>query len=261
MNALEDALKIYNLKPEQFFIKPEKLDECIQFSEKNMMLSSELNAGINLEKRLTHTENILGFFSLLIESSSQEIDLSLIKRMCMLLDSFKRTQFLIQLYKHLSAPSWAKVFASQWGACDGCTLYSKQFYAIFAEIDLNLIRQEVESKSDKSPTHTSSEIELFRGTVWAKDANQGLSWTTDLSTAHKFAGTSEELVHGGGMRLRFMHSNPEIIKMIDDLNAEGGVILKTTLPIDQVIIMHNSSESEIIVPKPLHQNQFEIIRL
>lgn len=251
--TLNEYLTLYDFTVSDFFEKShfgtsDLIEMCLNFAKQNLLTEKQMQ----VEK-----ENVVAihkfhqalpqFMYLLVISATTKIPYMAASKILSLSSSFNRTTLLSAMHDKVKDSDWCKLFAENWSSCDGCTSNSGNFIEILNQVDLNEIRKNLSDEDIEYYNNLPDQVTIYRGTLDCDDINTGISWTTDLSIAKKFAEISESIAKREPASLRYIMGMGSDYQQILDSNPTGGVILKATVSKDKIIYTNNRGESEAII--------------
>ncbi len=264
--VLAEYLSAFNFKSSDFFdpnvlATQNSVAICTQFAKENLLtekqLQTEKNNLLAVDK---FQKQIPTFFYYLVCSATAKISYEIANQILNLSSSFNRTTLLSTLYNKVKNEDWCKLFATHWSVCDGCTSNSGNFIEILSKVDLAEIRKYQPEEDIDSYNKLPDLVTIYRGTIDCDDIQAGISWTTDLKVAERFALISNDIAKRNPSAMRYLMGMASDFEQILDSNPTGGVILKAVVPKEKILFNSARNESEAIISFSMDLDEYSVFK-
>lgn len=184
----------------------------------------------------------------IIKESDHLIPLEMANKLISRADSFNRPRLSLQLKDVMVDLDWLKFFFSTWSSYDGCSLYVDEFRSILSNFSPETIMKTVFSRKEYAKwLDTDKYIIVYRGAF--ESCKNGLSWSTDIDIALKFANTYIDMKNFGLSYSRAQcQMPPDELEKFKSKFDERVSVYSMLVPKDECIFINDRGEHEVFIP-------------
>lgn len=182
-------------------------------------------------------------------SSNKHVSLTLGNKLISRADSFNRPKLILKFHGCMKEKDWLRCFFVNWTGFDGCSLYTNEIKEKLQFVDPENVMKNIFSKADyKKWLCANDEIVVYRGAF--ESFKDGLSWSTDIEIARKFANTYIDMKNKGLSYYRAMCQMSDAeLKLFTDRFSDDVSIFSMIVKKKDCIFINDRSENEVFIPK------------
>lgn len=184
----------------------------------------------------------------IIKDNEKLIPVQMANKLISRADSFNRPRLALQLVDVMKETDWLKCFFNTWSSYDGCSLYIDDFKTILAKFSPETVMKTVFSKKEYSKWLDADDyILVYRGAF--ESCKKGLSWSTDIEVARKFANTYIDMKNFGLSYYRAQcQMPPDELEKFKNKFDEKVSIYSMLVPKKECIFINDRGEDEVFIP-------------
>lgn len=185
----------------------------------------------------------------IIDDQNQLLSLPLANKLLVRADSFNRPKLILKMHQSMKEMDWLKCFFQNWSGFDGCSLHTDAIREKLIEYDPEYVMKTIFSKVEyKKWQEESDKIFVYRGAF--ESCKNGLSWTTDIEVARKFANTYIDMKNMGMSYFRAMcQLTADDLKLFIDKFTEKVSVYSIVVNKRDCIFINDRNEQEVMIPK------------
>lgn len=185
----------------------------------------------------------------IINDQNQLLSLPLANKLLIRADSFNRPKLILKMHRSMKEMDWLKCFFKNWSGFDGCSLHTDLIREKLIEYDPEYVMKTIFSKDEyKKWKEESDKIFVYRGAF--ESCKDGLSWTTDIEVARKFANTYIDMKNMGMSYYRAMSQlAADDLKLFTDKFTDKVSVYSIVVNKRDCIFINNRNEQEVMIPK------------
>ncbi|MCK4085102.1 hypothetical protein HCY52_14910 [Acinetobacter radioresistens] len=185
----------------------------------------------------------------IIDDQNQLLSLPLANKLLIRADSFNRPKLILKMHRSMKEMDWLKCFFKNWSGFDGCSLHTDLIREKLIEYDPEYVMKTIFSKDEyKKWKEESDKIFVYRGAF--ESCKDGLSWTTDIEVARKFANTYIDMKNMGMSYYRAMSQlAADDLKLFTDKFTDKVSVYSIVVNKRDCIFINNRNEQEVMIPK------------
>lgn len=170
-------------------------------------------------------------------------------------DSFNRPKIILKLHDCMKERAWVHCFFRTWSSFDGCSLYTEEFKEKLEKFNSETVMKQFFNKDEyQNWLDSEDEICVYRGAF--ETFKCGLSWTTDIEVARKFANTYIDMKSFGFSYYRAKcQMSPDDFERLSDNFSEEVSIFSMVVKKKDCIFIEDRKENEVFV---INSDQYEI---
>lgn len=184
----------------------------------------------------------------IIKENQQLIPLKMANKLISRADSFNRPRLALQLFEVMKESDWLKCFFNTWSSYDGCSLYIDSFKSILSKFTPETVMKTAFSKHEYSKwLKADNYILVYRGAF--ESCKNGLSWSTDIDVAMKFANTYIDMKNFGLSYYRAQcQMPPDELDKFKNMFDEKVSVYSMLVPKSECIFINDRGEDEVFIP-------------
>lgn len=218
-------------------------------SERQNLASLSEEKKIGIENPVIVKQMILEALLDIIADQGKLLSLPLASKLLIRADSFNRPKLILKLHRSMKEKDWLKCFFHHWSGFDGCSLHTDAIREKIIQYDPEYVMETIFSKAEyKKWQQESDKIFVYRGAF--ESCKDGLSWTTDIEVARKFANTYIDMKSMGMSYFRAMcQLTADDLKLFTDKFTEKVSVYSIVVNKRDCIFINDRNEQEVMIPK------------
>lgn len=196
----------------------------------------------------------------LLAAYETEISYENAKHLILTADSFNRPILAIKFKSVMDEKQWLKLLFKHWSYFDGCSIHADTFKNLLTNLDAEWVMQNCFPESYEKWREAQDVITVYRGAF--ESCKDGLSWTTDMEVALKFANTYLDMKSYGFnyMRAFCQLNKTNLEKYVQKFEEKVGVFT-TEVNKKDCIFIYDRDESEVFIPVPVSNSNIKSLIL